>query len=1138
MIRLKQVMAIARAERRINIRLARYWSFLGAAYLTAFLLYLLYTSLHGFYSSYSGTIGAVSPRFLLSLIGLFYLVIFLFGTIFLAFEIRSRDCRDGFADVLDSKPYSNLELVSGRFLGVFICAWVPIVVLVVLIEFLGISMKNLGLPFGEPMEIISVFSFIFMMAVPALSFIIALAFFITLIVKNRFFAALLLFAVTCVFYRAMLYLPAVYGELFDIVGVSSTIFCSETVPRFTYLGGWIQRSSVLFAAFSLIGFSAAVHPRLDHGSRRKLATGSLMVLFAAFFFSGVLYYKNDEYVKARDGCKEAHSVTVEKAVPDLKKIAGNVTILPGKNLLLELDIVFGAPADELINSAMFTLNPGQKVIKVYDQSGASIDYTHENGLLELILPEELTADEVITIHLRIEGVPDNRFAFLECAFDINTLRGVDSQDIGLFGADTGMFHKDFVALMPGLRWLPASGPEYKRDDPRFRSVDFYQVDLTVNIPKGWLIAGPGRRYEIGEDGNSTSYRFYPQAPVPEVAIIASRFESRAVEIEGVTLEILLDKKHTKNIQELDDVKENLSTWAGSLLKESKEYGIAYPYDALTLVEIPNYMRTYGGGWRMDTVMSPPGMLLMREAGFPTARFDTAFRNPERFMAIEGGIKKAKWERIKTFFINDLSGGNLFSGASRNFFMYQTSAKGPEGLALNYIMESLSNLLITESNSYFSAHDYLSGDTLIEILFMNINAYNREPVTASSIVRQAAENAVSKPEVWEQALGIPLKDMDPWKDPALTVDVLNLKAIGIAQTILDTLGVENTWLFLASIRKKYNGENYTINDVLEAGKSLGYDFSEILEAGISGTELPGFVCDKSEIYRIQDSEDGSSRYQMLYTVRNDEPVSGLFKFICYYPKEQGGYNIMRSRPIRMAGKSIILYGDVVSAPPAHVYIKPYLSLNRRSFKLTLNDVDEVKIIKKEPVEGVQEIPYLKPAETSVVIDDLDAGFSVVERNKNHGLRFTSKEEQDSSSDQGLPLTSQFDVPIDWSRVVYTTSFGKYRHTAAVVKSGKGDKSAVFRADISKAGVWNLIIHLPFKPRIMPGKKWGTYFMIITDSSGVNHEVTFDSNAASMGWSLAGSIFLPKGETTVILSNKTDGDFVVADAIRWLPSNNYY
>jgi hypothetical protein len=1127
-------MAIARAERLINRRLARYWGFLGAAYLTASFLYLLYTSLHGFYSSYSGTIGAISPRFLLSIIGLFYLVIFLFGTIFLAFEIRARDCRDRFAEVLDSRPYSNLELVAGRFLGVLLCTWIPIVVLVILFELLGITMKHLGLPFGEPMEILSVFSFIFMMAVPALSFIIALAFLITLLVKNRLVAAVILFSVTGILYWALFYLPAVYGELFDIVGISATVFCSETVPRFAYFGGWIQRFSVLFAAFSLLGFSAAVHPRLDGGSRLKLAAGSLSMLVVAFFFSGIMYYMNDGYVRMRDRWKDAHNAANEKAVPDLKKITGNVKILPGKDLFLELDIVFGAPTDKSIESALFTLNPGQQVIKALDDSGESIGYKYKNGLLELTLSHPLAAGEVTTVHLSINGVPDNRFAFLESAFDINTLRGVDSQDIGLFGIDTGMFHKDFVALMPGLRWLPVSGPEKKRDDPRLRTVDFFQVDLVVNLPKEWLVAGPGRRHKAGENPDETSYRFSPLAPVPEVALIASRFESRAIEIEGVTLEILLDKKHIKNIEVLTDAKDNLSTWAGNLIRETEEYGLGYPYDALTLVEIPNYMRTYGGGWRMDTVTAPPGMLLMREAGFPTARFDTAFRNPERFNDSEGGIQKAKWERVKTFFINDLSGGNLFSGAARNFFMYQTSAEGPEGLALNYIMESLSNLLITSDNSYFSAHQYLGGDALMEVILMNINAYNREPVIASSIVGQAVRNAVSRPEVWDQVLGIPLKDIDPWEAPALTVDVLTLKANGIAQSILDTLGSEKTGQFLASIRENHKGESFTINDVLEAGKTLGYDLSEILGERITGTELPGFVCDKSEIYRIQDSEDGTPRYQILFTVRNDEPVPGFFKFLFLYMKDRGGFDLIRSEPIHMDGKSIIQYGNIVSTPPAHVFVEPYLSLNRNSFKLKLDNINQEKIEEKAAIEGVDELPYSITQDTAIVIDDLDSGFSVIEEKDNNGLRLVSGEDKQISTDQGLPLTSQSRISQTWSRVVYTTSFGKYRHTVAVVGGGKGEKKAVFKADINKAGEWNLEIHLPFKPRIMPGKKWGTYHLVITDNSGAHHEIAFNSKSTFMGWNPAGSIFLPEGETTVMLSNKTDGEFVVADAVRWTPS----
>ena len=191
MIRVKQVMAIAGAETLITRRLARYWVFMGLAYLAALFIYFIYSTLH-YFSSYSASIGAVSPRFLLSVIGLFYSVVFIIGTIFLAFDIRARDKRERMSEVLDSRPYSNLELVTGRFLGILVPAWIPIVVLAILLEIIGFTLKGIGFPVGEPMEIFSLLSFVLIMAIPALSFVIALVFFVTLLVRNRLASAVII----------------------------------------------------------------------------------------------------------------------------------------------------------------------------------------------------------------------------------------------------------------------------------------------------------------------------------------------------------------------------------------------------------------------------------------------------------------------------------------------------------------------------------------------------------------------------------------------------------------------------------------------------------------------------------------------------------------------------------------------------------------------------------------------------------------------------------------------------------------------------------------------------------------------------------------------------------------------------------
>jgi len=705
--------------------------------------------------------------------------------------------------------------------------------------------------------------------------------------------------------------------------------------------------------------------------------------------------------------------------------------------------------------------------------------------------------------------------------------------------------------MPGLRWLPASGPEKDRDDPRVRSVDYFNIDLKVDLPGGWLAAGPGRRHKVEGNSDGVSFRFFPPAPVPEVALVASRFENRAMEVEGVTLEVLINKKHMKNLEVLAETGEKIREWMGDRLREAKEYGLAYPYDALTLVEVPNILRSYGGGWRLDTAMAPPGMLLMRETGFPTARFDSAFRKPESFKDREGGIQQAKWERLKTFFINDFSGGNILSGGARNFFLYQTSAKGPEGLALNYVIETLTNLLITESRSYFSAHVFMAENAMDmdDVLGATVNSYARDPSRGTSVVDTAIGMAVSHPQVWDRALGISLKDMDPWEDPARTIDVLTLKANAVAQTIMDTLGREKTGQLLASIRRSYKGKSFSLNDMVDAGKVLGYDLTEILGDWLGSTNLPGFVCTQAKIYRIADSEDGNPRYQMLFTIRNDEPVPGFFRFVYEYPGEGGnqrarGFTMVgggagqlnsgvKSDPIRVAGKSTVQFGIIVSGPPASVSLEPYLSLNRTSFSLQLNTLDEGKIVKAEAIEGLEELPYSLPREASIVVDDLDPGFNVIKNEEDKGLRISAREDEERPTDQGLPIAFNR-IPRTWSRIANSGCYGKYRHTLAVVGAGEGDKKVMFSADINQAGQWDLEVYIPSKQSIMSRRRWGTYHMLITDGNGDQYEIKLDSKAASRGWNLAESINLPEGETTVTISNKTDGQFVVADAIRWTPS----
>lgn len=213
-------------------------------------------------------------------------------------------------------------------------------------------------------------------------------------------------------------------------------------------------------------------------------------------------------------------------------------------------------------------------------------------------------------------------------------------------------------------------------------------------------------------------------------------------------------------------------------------------------------------------------------------------------------------------------------------------------------------------------------------------------------------------------------------------------------------------------------------------------------------------------------------------------------------------------------------------------------------MELNKPNEEKIVTTDPIEGIKEVPYTLLLESSIVVDDLDPGFKVIKKEKDKGLRITAMEAKYRRTDQGLPITPVNVIPSDWSRIVNPGSYGKYRHTLALIGAGEGEKEAVFTTNINQTGEWDLELYIPsrqdvipnisWKQDLMPGKQLGTYNLVITDGNGDQHEIKFDPKTAPPGWNPVGNIDLPKGKTTVTISNKTDGDYVVADAVRWSPA----
>ena len=1141
MMRLSMILAIARAEIRSVRRLVRYWMFAGLSVFLTILIYLYYAGIHGFISRFSATVGAAGPRYLVSAMGLYLLLIFLLGLIFLAFDVRARDERERMAEVLDSRPLSNPELLVGRSLGLVLMAWAPVIFVAVFIQAFGSVALLFDWYLGDRVEPYSLAAFM-LHTLSVFTVSCAGVVLLAVLLRNRLLVALAAVAILGLQVWVFLQMP-IYLQ--PVLSVFSFALASDLVPTLNSASGAQYLALGLLAA-GFIALAAAFHPRPDGGSRsRRVALGGGLVALAVLLV-GNGYREVVADMDLRAARLVAHEARRDDPRVDLQSLTGSIRLDPGRRLELDIELQVQAPPEAALDSLLFTFNPGLDVEQV-TVDGAEATWSHDAGLLEVTPQNRLAPGADTVVELLASGRPDTSFGYLDAELDLLAGTFLDAQ-IALLGIDAGVFSPRYVALMPGIGWLPHAGSDVPLGDPRTHPADFFEVDLEVEVPAGWLVAGPGRRQTLEAVGDTARFRFNPGAPVPHVGVVASRFERVAIEAAGVELELLVHPTHDRNLRFFADAGKEIVARVEEILTEAEALGLGYPYGGLTLVESPTSLRGYGGGWRMDTTQSMPGVLLLRENSFTTSRFEFEFRDPDSFAEREGGLARAKVEAIERYFENDFSGGNLFLGGARNFLQFQTSARGEGALAIDFVLDELVTQLLTGTRGYFSAFMFdRQGNAMIGEIIASIVSGQME-----SVVEAVLAAASDRPSVWDRALASSLADLDPRDEAAQSLNVLALKSHAIARSILDGLGREKTAALLAELRIRYRGRNFEAADLAQIAVELDADLEPLIGDWLHEAMLPGFVTSPVVVERLADDGQGNPRYQTRVRVRNGEATPGLLR-MRYHTGGEDETDIRwdETDPVRLAGHEAVEIGMLGSAPPRELWLQPYLSLNRQDVQLTVPSVDQEEQMDAVAFLGVRPSEWRPPETTDIVVDDLDPGFSVESDLEDDGVRvgagLASFFVGVADMDQGLPESNGvLGATVEWSRREDSSSWGKYRHTIAVVQSGEGTRRAVFSATLPRDGRWRLALHLPaltsqrsttspapgirIGARTGLGGRLGTYDLrLVVD--GEDRALEFDGVAAETGWNVLGEFYLSEGEARVELSDLTSGRVVVADAIRW-------
>ena len=1131
----RQLAAVAVAEMRSARRLARTWVFCGITFLTGALSWFVYSAMHGLLSGLSGSFGIVNPRFIMSSQGVMLLLMFIVALVFLAFDVRARDTRERMAEVLDSRPVGNLTMLAGRLLGLVAVVWAPLLLLACFTQGVGALAKALDWPVGEAVEPISLLSLLLVDAPTTLFLWGSVVTLLATTLRYRLAVAVAGLALLAGWAWATWTLPVYLTPA--LTGLSSSQPASDLLPRFTTPMLLAQRVATVFVAVGLLVLAAALHPRQGAGRRAHqfAGGGALAALGAAIIGALVVIAQAD--MNERNAWLAHHQAHAQAPRVDVQHIAGEVRIDPGRFLDFELSYTLKVPDAASIAHLTFSLNPSMTVREARLDDQADTRFEHDRGLLVVPLPAGVSPSQTVTLTVSAFGVPDPNFAYLDSALDMLRL-SADAGPLVLLGTDAAVYHSDYVALMPGNFWMPVPGAAV--DGGGRLGADHFTVDLRVEAPSDWLVAGPGRRE--GADGR---FRFRPEAPVPMVGLLAAAFTRQAARFANVEVELLLAPEHAGSADIFQDMAEPLGARLTELFEAADSLGLPYPYEALSAVEVPAHLRTYGGGWRMASVQALPGVVLLREYGLPTARFAFHLDDlDEQERADEEDTDRVKVGVLERFFHDDITGGNPLHGAVRNVLAFQTSARGPGAAALDFVLHDLAVQIITGKRSgFFSPHSLGGQADLNSLIGASLNTFigGRGGGIGGSVYTAATRS----PAVWDTALGTPLGQLDT-SDAKRATNVLWLKGPEIAQIMLDGLGRERAAAVLAEVRRRHAGGNYTVADLNAAAATAGADLPNLLGDWLDDSALPGFLVSPISAARLPDDERGAPRYQLGVHVRNDEPVPGLVR-LSYAQESNAGWIRDRTAPIRVPAGGAVEVGMVAAALPEQIHFHPYLALNRRGIALPVA-APPSGIVDAEPFNGARPSDWKPNRDDGIYVDDLDPRFTVEyddpEAQSDHAWGAPEIE-----LDQGLPVHDLFGSISGWSRQETPQAWGKYRRTVARSPAGVGDSRAVFAAELPAAGRWRLEYHIPAlerselrveigtdgasasaSPRVMHGL--GGYDLKL-HTGGEVRELEFDAAAAEVGWNRIGDFALAAGEVRLALSNDTAGRLVVADAIRWLP-----
>ena len=717
--------------------------------------------------------------------------------------------------------------------------------------------------------------------------------------------------------------------------------------------------------------------------------------------------------------------------------------------------------------------------------------------------------------------------------------------------EAALFEADYVALMPGVRWLPTAGSYFPPSSSPYGTKDFFTLDLSVEAPSRFEVIGPGTPTIESNDGDWETTRFSPTPQISEVGLFASEFHRFSMKVDGLQADLLVHPYHLRTIESLASLKSSLEREFEDLNFLLLEAGLSFDLGTLSFVEVPIQLRTIGGGWNMESVQALPGIIMLRE--HLLLKNDLSKSIPEFVPYItrdfdpygETPFQDPGLARLVSYFIHDFMGGNVFAGISENLTSLRMNTSGSGGPALEHFLEVLfaDTFFKGIHTPYYDPFSFTHPGDLDHFLWPPILTRSLEQslfhlnYTTSTLGMYLIP--LGRPlddDVISAAEGEPIITRHLEESAELNQRLIDTRAHHASKTILDMYQQADVRHLIGRVVREFAERDFEVADLVREASEEKFEDTFLFSHWLTTSSLAGYAVSVPKVTRLPDLEDGTFQFSLSMKVRNLESSPGIFSVITMPPLNQP--------PVTIEGKSSLEINAVMPNPPGFIQIHPYVAKNRFPIFLTdlfsqasIMEIDENA--KTEPF--IQESDWLPITPEGIYVDDLDEGFSVVEPEDTAVTWLKSLRERrlvPIQMDKGLAKSSitkwgHLTQPDRWYRSEGSNTWGNaYRRTTALYSGTSPKVKALFETSLPHGGQWNLDYYL--------SKDWvfgfqyqsrELQFSVKTIDSFQN--IHFVLDGSNHGWLRVGRFELPAGPVTVAIKGvEKDGrNFVLADAIRW-------